>query len=349
MLVAIIILFLARLLLKRNGEEDNIGMNNKNEEYVQDSLQAPSETENAVEISSPLLYEVGIPDNGQFSINDYDTTLAGLDFFTTIDSIPYTLLEGRKFFQGDIIIANKKEFDSTSAVRNETFLKKITEKVAHRQRITKPERNQIKAVGEKALGRRWEKGIVYYAIDPNIQSEENTVLAAINLWTSQLPTIQFKKVNPRVDDVKNYVVFEGSDGYASDVGMVGRKQSLYIKSPAEIGNVAHEIGHLLGLWHEQSHPDRDNFITVHLNNLKDLGDPKKNENLKAQFMKIPASNVVVTDYDFRSLMHYPMNAFAIPGKVTIELKPPYSTSYSDVGQRVGPSALDIQQIKKIYN
>lgn len=40
----------------------------------------------------------------------------------------------------------------------------------------------------------------------------------------------------------------------------------------------HEIFHALGRWHEQSRPDRDNFITVNLDNIR------KGELLLAKFI-----------------------------------------------------------------
>lgn len=65
----------------------------------------------------------------------------------------------------------------------------------------------------------------------------------------------------------------------------------------QMGSIAHEIGHVLGFYHEQSRPDRDEHVSVHMENVT----PKFQYNFK----KYGTSQVRTDEpYDIGSVMHY---------------------------------------------
>ena len=62
--------------------------------------------------------------------------------------------------------------------------------------------------------------------------------------------------------------------------------------------MTHEIGHAIGFFHEQSRPDRDNYVTIHYENIEDdaYGEFKKHGAQMLTTNNIP--------YDHASIMHY---------------------------------------------
>ncbi|EDO26330.1 predicted protein, partial [Nematostella vectensis] len=72
--------------------------------------------------------------------------------------------------------------------------------------------------------------------------------------------------------------------------------------------------HALGFFHEQSRPDRDNYVTIMLDNIK--------SEAKFNFEKYTSSkiNTMNTPYDYDSLMHYGSHYFSYNGKPTIVAK-----------------------------
>ena len=100
----------------------------------------------------------------------------------------------------------------------------------------------------------------------------------------------------------NYVIFVGdpnSTGGASDLGMIGGPQYVVHGPNMGTGVVIHEIGHVVGLMHEQCRADRDQYINVNYNNI--------HNNYKYQYdtyIVKAISGGQLGPFDFSSVMLY---------------------------------------------
>lgn len=128
-------------------------------------------------------------------------------------------------------------------------------------------------------------------------------------------------------------------GCWSFLGQTGGSQTLSLQTPGCMwsGVAAHELMHALGFVHEQSRSDRDQYVTIMWKNIV----PEQRHNFRKQL-----TNNLNSPYDYGSLMHYGRYAFSEDGGPTII---PVPDPYVPIGQRDGPSLLDLHKINVLYN
>ena len=193
------------------------------------------------------------------------------------------------------------------------------------------------APSEKSVGRkngRWPDNTVYYSIDSNLSSKER-VTDAIKHWEANT-SLKFVQRTSQ----SNYVYFTTGSGCSSYVGMIGGRQNITLSTSCSTGNTIHEIGHAVGLWHEQSRVDRDKHITVHFQNIQS----GREHNFKT-YAENGADGQEFTSYlDFGSIMMYSAFSFSSNGQPTITKL--NGSTYSV--QRTALSAGDKEGINSMY-
>ena len=191
------------------------------------------------------------------------------------------------------------------------------------------------AITVSATAARWPNATVPYEIDAGMP-DQFRVTDAIAHWTANTPIRFVQRTGANAGQYPNYVRFFAGDGCYSTVGMAGGRQDISLGSGCGTGNAIHEIGHTVGLWHEQSREDRDSFVTINWANI----DPGKAHNFDQHI----SDGDDIGAYDYGSIMHYPATAFSTNGQPTIV---PIQAGVV-IGQRTGLSAGDIAGVRQMY-
>ncbi|CAG9538218.1 unnamed protein product [Cercopithifilaria johnstoni] len=186
---------------------------------------------------------------------------------------------------------------------------------------------------------KWLQFPIKYRFDESLDILQiSQILKALGIWQSKT-CITFENDQEASGD---YLEFFGGDGCYSMIGRFGGRQGISIGKGCErIGTIVHELGHTLGLWHEQSRPDAEKYITV----VKDYIIPS----YISEFLKRSENEITTFDvpYDLGSIMHYGSTAFSVDqkSKTLLTRDPFYQMT---IGQRDSLSFYDIKLINEAY-
>ncbi|XP_046859272.1 LOW QUALITY PROTEIN: tolloid-like protein 1 [Xenia sp. Carnegie-2017] len=185
----------------------------------------------------------------------------------------------------------------------------------------------------------WERGVVPYIIENSILNRplfKANLQRAMKEWR-KYTCIKFRK---RKTD-RDYVVFTHGIGCNADVGRKGGRQYVSLgRGCSDTGVIIHELGHVVGFWHEQNRPDRSKYVDIMWNNII--------PNFRYAFDRYSTYRIDSRKvrYDFQSIMHYGKYAFSNNRKATIVARA--RNGISQFGN-THLSSLDVKQTNLVYN
>lgn len=134
------------------------------------------------------------------------------------------------------------------------------------------------------------------------------------------------------------------NGCWSKMGRTGGAQLLSLGEGCDhVGVIMHELMHSIGIWHEQSRMDRDNYVEVLWHNII---PGKQNNFLKYEHGKLDKLGL---PYDYASIMHYDRYLYSVDDKkptIIARGKP-----WKPLGGQLEGTLTknDIHEISELYN
>ncbi|KAL4703517.1 hypothetical protein ACJJTC_018101 [Scirpophaga incertulas] len=199
-----------------------------------------------------------------------------------------------------------------------------------------------------AWPKKWKRGILPYFIDSRTYDTQLAeVITRAFDYFEKTTCIRLQRLRDRPTDLKSlkevqWLYISNPTGIRQCVHSNEKKNNKGVQmvifgyNCLSLGEIVHEIMHVLGFSHEHTRPDRDEHITIVWDNIK--------PSYKKYFQVQSENHLLNIPYDYSSVLHYPSRAFSKNGQVTILSR----ENNQKFGQRDGLSVTDIEKVGLIY-
>ncbi|CAF3476694.1 unnamed protein product [Rotaria socialis] len=207
-----------------------------------------------------------------------------------------------------------------------------------------------RGAAHRPSSQRWPNGIIPYDMTSSIFVNHSLLIVDAMRRMENLTRvgnrscIQFR---PKTSNDAIFITIQNGTGCSAYVGYLQNitlnRTVTLMHTPTSTcmitGIIQHELLHVLGFFHEQSRPDRDDYVSIQWNNIL--------TGTEFNFEKYTKEDIdtLRTSYEYGSVMHYQANAFSANGLNTII---PTKDPNAVLGQRIGMSPIDILEVQRYY-
>jgi len=186
--------------------------------------------------------------------------------------------------------------------------------------------------------KRWKGGVIPYIIDAGVSNTvRNNFEWAVKTWNANTCIRILPAGSPGTGNIWGKIKVVSLKGCWASVGQRYSETNLSLGRGCETA-AAHELGHVIGLHHEQCRTDRDSYIKVIMG--------KVSKDMRYNFEIAKGISNFSIPYDYCSIMHYGMKAFGMGGQITMLTKDPQHQL--SIGNRGNPTFYDYKVVNIMY-